>query len=839
MIQKTFTTAMRTVMSHYTDLASAMIKVKSVNCDLTAVMRIAKPDNADLTATMTAVKSINKFLTAAMIVVKKVVAAPINNPRSGIIQKTFTTALFAMCCLVAFAQSYTFSGYVKESASGEPLAGVTVVVDGYMNATSTNVAGFYSMRLPAGGHQISASFVGYKKETLSLDLRSDTILHFSLAENITMLGEVIVTAKKELVSINESGKIGVNIRQVRFAPSLLGEPDIIKYLQLMPGVSSGREGSSQLAVRGGGGDQTLMMLDDIPIFNQNHAFGLVSIFNSDALSGSELYKGHVPARYGGRLSSVASMRMRDGNKSEHRQSLTLGTLSFGGLSEGPINKGKGSYIVSARRFTPDLLLRSYYALNKPNETEILYSFYDVNAKVNYSLGNKNKIYASLYSGNDSFSYENFEYVNEYGNKVKTAESGLGFGWGNTSASLRLETNANNNMFINTSAYFSSIGNKVYSNYSNIGDEEKSSSRINSQMYEAGLRSVVEQKAGTRHSLTYGIHALYQFFNPQNTYHDKNNFATERSFPTHDIYTGSIFFEDRINLYRITLEAGIRASMFYNNSTAAWGIEPRISANMPINEYNKTHLSYTRMKQPLISITKSFSGFPLDFWIPYSGNVISSSNQISAGWSNTRLKNLTFNVEGYYKWLKDLSIIFTPDDYFMDESAPMQAKGHAYGIEIMAAYTLQRFSLTGAYTWSRSMRTVDGVTFPFAYDVPHNFNLYATYTTKQTENKTHTLSLNVNASSGLPYSMSEGTYFVGGMALDDNPLFPNTRLKPYFRSDISYSMEKTKKNGSRVWQFSILNVTNHQNPYIVYKYGSKYEYSTLIPIMPSFSYKRTF
>ena len=170
---------------------------------------------------------------------------------------------------------------------------------------------------------------------------------------------------------------------------------------------------------------------------------------------------------------------------------------------------------------------------------------------------------------------------------------------------------------------------------------------------------------------------------------------------------------------------------------------------------------------------------------------------------------------------------------------MQATGHAYGIEIMAVYSRQRLSLTGAYTWSRSMRTIDGTTFPFAYDVPHNFNLYATYTALRTETKTHTLSLNVNARSGLPYIMSEGTYFVGGMMLDDYPLFPNTRLKPYFRSDISYSMEKAKRKGSRVWQFSILNLTNHQNPYIVYKWGTKYEYSTLIPIMPSFSYKRTF
>jgi hypothetical protein len=181
----------------------------------------------------------------------------------------------------------------------------------------------------------------------------------------------------------------------------------------------------------------------------------------------------------------------------------------------------------------------------------------------------------------------------------------------------------------------------------------------------------------------------------------------------------------------------------------------------------------------------------------------------------------------------------PDDYLTGESTALQAAGDAYGIELMAAYTHHRLSFTGAYTYSRSMRTVEGVTFPFIYDIPNNFNLFATYTTLRTGHRNHTLSLNVSVHSGLPFIVSEGSYLIEGMILEDNPLFPNARLKPYFRSDISYSMEKTKQKGSRIWQISILNFTNHQNPYIVYKSEAQYKYSTLIPIMPSFSYKRTF
>jgi hypothetical protein len=230
---------------------------------------------------------------------------------------------------------------------------------------------------------------------------------------------------------------------------------------------------------------------------------------------------------------------------------------------------------------------------------------------------------------------------------------------------------------------------------------------------------------------------------------------------------------------------------------------------------------------------------MDFWIPYDGHSLSASNQISAGWTNMQFSNLTLSVEGYYKKLKDVSMILAPDDYLMGESLPMQATGYAYGVELMAVYSRNRLSMTGAYTYSRSKRTVDGITFPFMYDVPHNVNLYGTYTTLRTARKNHTLSLHLNAHSGLPFILSEGSYMAGGMPVEDNPLFPNARLRPYFRSDISYSMERTKQRGFRVWQISILNVTHHQNPYIVYQSGTLYKYTTLIPIMPSFSYKRTF
>jgi len=404
--------------------------------------------------------------------------------------------------------------------------------------------------------------------------------------------------------------------------------------------------------------------------------------------------------------------------------------------------------------------------------------------------------------------------------------------------LRFETQRGKNLFLTHSVWFSNVDNKLQSNYKDILDGDESLARTHSQMYETGLRSVVEQKIGKRHRFTYGIHATYQHFSPQTTSQTKNGLTTQRGFPSSELFTGSLFLEERIALGKVSLDAGVRASIFNNRSHTLWGFEPRFAANVAIDKNNKTYLSYTRSLQPLTSIVKPYLGFPLDFWIPYDGNTLPSSHQLSAGWSHTRSQNLTFTLEGYYKRLRNITLIFAPDDYLTGESAAMQASGYAYGIEFMAVYTHNRWSLTGAYTYARSMRKVEESTFPFTFDTPHNANIYTTYTTLHRDQKNHRLSLNLNARSGLPFILSEGSYVAGGPC-EDNPLFPNTRLKPYFRSDVSYSMERAKPNGVRVWQFSILNVTNHKNPYIVYKSGDQYKYSTLIPFMPSFSYKRSF
>lgn len=753
--------------------------------------------------------------------------------------------ILAAISFVANGQQRRFSvsGYIHEEGSLEPLSGVVI------NSAGTNAAGYYSLKLSPGEHTLTYSMTGYKTAQIEINLTRDTVINLTLEIDPVTIEEVVVTGKTSTVHSKGLGVVGVNMQQLKYAPALLGEQDVIKYLQLMPGVTSGKEGAAQLAVRGGGGDQTLIVLDDIPIFNQNHAFGFVSIFNGDLLSSAELYKGYVPAIYGGRLSSVASLKMRDGNKYEHHQSLTLGTTTLSAMVEGPIVKGKGSYLVSARQFTPYLLLSAFWAIRGDDGFKILYSFYDVNAKVNYQLNKNNTIFASIYNGMDFFSNDAvYKYEDiQTGERLTESKNGNGFKWGNLSGSLRLNTILGSNIFMNNAIYYSGLSNNESSYFDNVKDGDNLKSMVDSKISEIGFRSSIEQKLGESHSLIYGLHGSLQIFTPQTTSAIRNGVITKREFDNRDLYTATAFIEDEIKVGRFKFNAGLRLSMFHNTQRAMAAVEPRVAALWAIDKKNDVWLSYNRSTQPLFTTNKTVMNFPFYFWLPYTGRKLESADQISIGWKTQPLKNLTFTLESYYKHFNNLSHIESLDDYLMNEADALASKGKAYGVEFLAQYNLRRFSFVGSYTYSRSLREIDGVTFPYAYDIPHNMSVFASYTTLKRSDKTHVVSVSVNWCSGMPYKFSNVIYPTpGGSSLPglgddilDTPLYPNARLNPYFRTDLSFSMERKMRRGTRTWQFSILNATNHVNPYIVYREGTQYKYSTIMPIMPSFSYKRTF
>ncbi len=761
-----------------------------------------------------------------------------------------------------YARHLTVSGIVTDAADGEAIPGVSIVcsASGQVEGASTpcilaDAAGRYALKLPEGRITLVFSMGGYETAIHELDLIKDTVLNVSLSMKSEMLGEVVFTAKQKSFSSRGAGRMTVNSSQIKYAPSFLGERDIIKYMQLMPGVVSGRDGSSQLAVRGGSGDQTLIMLDDAPVFNQNHAFGYVSVFNSDAVNVAELYKGHISSQYGGRLSSVAALRMRDGNKYEHHQSISVGTIAVSGMAEGPIVKGKGSYLVSARRFMPDLLfLRPYWALRKKKGFEMNYWFYDLNARLNYKLDKRNTLYASFYNGKDKVSQlsRSYSFDAEKGGMVQSSVSGSSFSWMNTSASLRLSTVFGGGAVMDNVVYCSFLGNRENAYAMAYDGNVSNTSLTTSGLSEYGLRSVVEQSVSRSHTLVYGTNVSLTRFTPYSKVNDYSGNVRKWSREYTDLYSVSLFLEDRIRFGICRFDIGARASLFRNGSRTMYSVEPRISLNASPGRNNAVWLTYTRNTQPLVSVASTFMYFPVEFWLPFMGSKLESSDQISLGADSRNIRNLELSAEIYVKKYSNLSYIRSSDDYLTGDEQPRNATGHAYGIELMGQYSLPSFSVSLSYTYSRSMRTVGGVTFPFVYDIPHNLNLYSSYTTLKRPGRLHTLSLNLICRSGLPFSFSNEQFpLPGGTVVDEisgpsdvigvvnYPEYPNERMNPYFQMNLSYSMERRKKRGRRVWQFSLLNATNHINPNIVYRDGEYYKYFTTMPIMPAVSYSRYF
>lgn len=767
---------------------------------------------------------------------------------------------------IAQSQDIAVSGTIRNAQNAEPIFGAEIYNSQLNNVQYSNVNGQFSLRIPAGAVSITFWMNGFNSQIFDLDLMKDTVLNVNLISKSFELEEVVISPIPKSFSIRSLGKVAVNTEQVKFAPSFLGEQDIVKYLQMLPGITSGFDGSSQLLVRGGSSDQTLIMLDDTPIYNQNHAFGYLSIFNNDVLSGAELYKSYIPTQYGSRLSSVAAFKMRDGNKYKHQQSITFGTIAASLMAEGPIVKDKGSYIISGRRFMPDILfIRPAISLTKKgnDDVSLLYYFYDLNAKVNYQLSDKHTLYASFYNSKDklSSSMDRWEFKRKIVNQpdganltsktiyTKSAESSNGFQWINTSSSIRLSSLLSQGIAMNNVIYYTSLKNRESAFFYNRFDENRSTSVTRSELEEIGLRSTIEYPISANHRITYGVNGAYTYFNPRQTSEYTNIATTTRKLAMMELLSFSLFGEDEYSFGSYRMNLGIRASMYLSDNKQ-FTMEPRIVLSKALGSKKDIWVAYSRSNQPLFSVTSIFMELPMVYWLPSIGKRLERSDQFSIGGSTRSFKNFELSAEIFFKSYANLSYLSSTQNYLQKGEIPRDAKGYAYGLEMMAQYSLSRFSFNTAYTYSRSMRKVEGVLFPYTYDIPHNLNVYTTYTTLRNKIKKHTLSLNLVYRSGLPFRFSDtqvpvpnGTFGLAEISEHGGatayPEYVNMRMNPYFQANISFSMERQKQNGSRIWQFSLLNATNHINPSMIYRYKNEYRYFTTLPILPSITYKRTF
>ena len=632
------------------------------------------------------------------------------------------------------------------------------------------------------------------------------------------IDSVVVTARRPLMVYKQTGNIAVDIEQLKYAPLFAGEKDIFKFLQLLPGVSAGKDGMSGLLVRGGSNDQTLILYDDVPIYNQAHAYGILSIFSGETVQSAEVSKGFISPAYGSRLSALTQIRTREGDRLNHRQSLTVGTLSLAGTLDGPIKRDKGSYLISARYFFPEAVLAIA-------DNAVRYGFYDVTGKLTYDIHRNHTLSLGIYSGDDHMK-----------NKEDHAENG--FGWGNTTASLRLESRWNDNLRSSVVAYYTYLQNRQETKFKDDGFSNWGKTTF--KTHEFGARMTFDQRLSHIWMLEYGAAFSHQRFEPMHTKSIINGQHKNRGYSSEQLVSGALFLNNRFQWGGWRADVGVRGAVYDNSEQTRYAVEPRAQLSYDFGRDNSVWLSGTINSQALVQFNRYYYSMPIDFWTPFRDGRLQHAWQVSLGGRAKLHENLTLSVEGYYKRMRNLPLIYDSDDFLLNNGGFIYGTGRAFGIEAMLQYQTERLSLTASYTYTDSRRRSDGVTYPFEYDVPHDFNAFVSYDVVKRPGRKHTFSLNVAWRSGLPYRLTNESY----PDTDGNPIigitaYPTMRMHNYFRADVSYNMERCKRNGVRNWQFSIINATWHKNPVSIYPYRGSYKATVLIPIMPSVSYTRTF
>ena len=632
------------------------------------------------------------------------------------------------------------------------------------------------------------------------------------------IDSVVVTARKPLMIYKQTGNIAVNIEQLKYAPLFAGEKDIFKFLQLLPGVSAGKDGMSGLLVRGGSNDQTLILYDDVPIYNQAHAYGILSIFSGETVQSAEVSKGYISPAYGSRLSALTQIRTRDGDRQDHRQSLTVGTLSLAGTVDGPIVRNKGSYLVSARYFFPEAVLALV-------GNAVRFGFYDLTGKLSYDIHPGHTLSLGVYSGDDHMTNKEDYARNEYG-------------WGNTTASLRLESRWSDNLRSSIVAYYTYLQNRQESEYED--DDFKNWGKTTYKTHEFGARLTFDQRLTRAWSLDYGANISHQRFMPMHSKGYVNAQHKERGYSSEQLVSGALFLNNRFQWGGWRADVGIRGAMYDNSEQTRFAVEPRAQLAYDFGNDNAIWLSGTINSQALVQYNRYYYSMPIDFWTPFRDGKLQHAWQVALGGRARLRENLTLSLEGYYKRMRNLPLIYDSDDFLLGRGGFVYGTGRAWGLEIMLQRQTERLSLTVSYTYTNSRRSSEGVSYPFEYDVPHDFNTFLSYDVLKRPGRRHTFTFNMSWRSGLPYRLTNESYpDTNGNPIVGITAYPSMRMRNYFRSDISYNMERRKRNGVRNWQFSIINWTWHKNPVCIYPYQGTYKATVLVPIMPSVSYTRTF
>lgn len=781
-----------------------------------------------------------------------------------------------------FSQKFTVSGYVENAESGEKLIGTAVYNPEATNmGTIANSYGFYSITLPEMKLKLSASYVGYATQTTEFNLTKDTVINFSLKPG-NELEEVEVFGKKTEAQKTEMGKIDIPVKTIKTIPALLGEVDVLKAVQLLPGVQSGTEGTSGFYVRGGGPDQNLILIDGVPVYNANHLFGFFSVFNADAISEVSIIKGGFPARYGGRLSSVLDIRMKEGNMKKFSGSASIGIISSKFTFEGPIIKDKTSFLISARRTYIDLLslpIQKIY-LNKNNpgvKSTSGYYFWDVNAKINHKFSDKDRIYLSVYTGKDK-AYSKMEdtweeFVDEFDSNLK---------WGNITSAFRWNHILGNKLFANTTLTYSkykfgiSMSDKSTNTNSNEFDEFAFD--YSSGIEDYGAKVDFDYNPSVNHNIKFGLNYIYHTFSPGiQAFHvnsNQLNTGIDTTFGNSDIYANEyyVFAEDEMKIFKnLKANIGIHYSGFYVSDTLYQSVQPRISVRYLINSQWSIKAAYTKMEQYLHLLTNTTIGLPTDLWLPVTNNILPQKSTQYAFGSAYSYKGFDFSIEAYYKTMDNM-IEYKEGASFVsgfsgdgesenarawEQKIETDGKGTSFGIEFLIKKNFGKTTGWFGYTWSKTDRQFSNISFgepfPYTYDRRHDVGIVITHKFNDKIDIAGTWVYGTGNAVTLAYESYQAfNQFNQYYGMDDGEeniinnieKRNNFRMPAYHRLDLGVNFRKQKKYGKRTWSVGAYNVYNHKNPFFLRferdENGNRalFQYS-LFPIIPSVSYKYEF
>lgn len=755
------------------------------------------------------------------------------------------------------------NGYLSDVASGERLGGASVYSLTDKSGTSSNSYGYFSLKLKSGEQKIVLNMLGYQPDTLNLNTLKDTLIQLRLTSKSAALAEVTITDQsKRNLNIRQVNKAALSSAEIKALPRFAGEVDVVKALQLLPGVRAGNEGSADFLVRGGGPDQNLILLDGVPIYNTAHSLGLFSVFNTDAIKSVELSKGGFPSRYGGRLSSVLDIQLKDGNNDHFRYDASIGLISSKLLLEGPMKNENTTFMIGVRRTYLDIVagLAQAGSENKTN-----YNFYDLNAKISHRISEKDRLYFSIYSGNDRLGVK-------YGSSDDLDKTNNSIGWGNITSAFRYNHLFNKQLFGNLTFTYTNYNFRVENQRADEESKTDYSLSYLSKIGDAGLKMDFDYIPSNNHFIRFGSNAVSHNFRPSVTSLknvDKGTTLADTAFSRNSIkaFEYYLYVEDEISLSnRLQANVGLHFSGFNVQQKNYTSLQPRISLNWMLTDIDAIRASFSSMSQYIHLLSTTGSGSPADIWVPSTKNILPQNSwQSTIGFARA-LKNSEYelNVDGFYKEMNHIieyeqGASFLADDSENGlieeasqsfESKVTVGKGTAYGAEFLLRKKEGKTYGWIGYTLSWSNRDFKGINnnrvYPYAYDSRHNLSLVLNHNLS----KRIRLSGTWVYSSGLPATVqlsSYGYYDENGIktSLENVSVRNNIRMRSYNRLDLGISFVKQKRRGERSWNISVYNAYNRKNPYFIEtgEQGANgktkmYQYS-LLPVIPSFSYSYSF